>query len=67
MTEAFKMTTETVSYETGTKTMDEKTEKLDKFSDSDSDQYAGFDDKATSRLIRKIDWKLIPFLALLYL
>lgn len=26
-----------------------------------------WDDKATAKLIRKIDWKLIPFLALLYL
>ncbi|RYO93285.1 hypothetical protein DL766_001405 [Monosporascus sp. MC13-8B] len=26
-----------------------------------------FDDKATKRLIRKIDWTLVPFLALLYL
>lgn len=27
----------------------------------------GFDIKATKRLLRKIDWKLIPFLSLLYL
>jgi hypothetical protein len=26
-----------------------------------------FDEKATKRLLRKIDWHLIPFLALLYL
>lgn len=26
-----------------------------------------YDDKATQRLIRKIDWRLLPFLALLYL
>ena len=39
-------------------------------SDSDSDQQAipaGFDDLATKRLIRKIDYNLIPLLALLYL
>lgn len=27
----------------------------------------GFDEKATKTLLRKIDWTLIPFLALLYL
>ena len=27
----------------------------------------GFDDKETKKLLRKIDWHLIPFLALLYL
>lgn len=26
-----------------------------------------YDQKATKRLIRKIDWRLLPFLALLYL
>ncbi len=34
---------------------------------SSSSQDLGFDSKATSRLIRKIDWTLLPFLALLYL
>lgn len=34
---------------------------------SSSSQDLGFDNKATSRLIRKIDWTLLPFLALLYL
>ena len=28
---------------------------------------AGFDERATKKLLRKIDWVLIPFLALLYL
>ncbi len=31
------------------------------------EQAVGFDAKATKRLLRKIDFKLIPFLALLYL
>ncbi len=30
-------------------------------------QEVGFDKKATSRLVRKIDWVLLPFLSLLYL
>jgi hypothetical protein len=30
-------------------------------------QSVGFDEKATKRLLRKIDYALIPFLALLYL
>ena len=30
-------------------------------------QELGFDEKATKKLIRKIDWFLLPFLALLYL
>ena len=34
---------------------------------SSSQQELGFDAGATSRLIRKIDWTLLPFLALLYL
>ena len=34
---------------------------------SSSSQDLGYDAKATSRLIRKIDWTLLPFLALLYL
>lgn len=37
---------------------------VESLSDSDS---LGFDEKATQRLIRKIDWVLLPFLALLYL
>lgn len=27
----------------------------------------GFDQKATKKLVRKLDWHLIPFLALIYL
>jgi hypothetical protein len=34
---------------------------------SASSQDLAFDEKATRRLIRKIDWTLLPFLALLYL
>lgn len=37
---------------------------LESLSDSDS---LGFDEKATKRLVRKIDWVLLPFLALLCL
>lgn len=36
-------------------------------SGSTSSQEIGYDAKATSKLIRKIDWVLLPFLALLYL
>lgn len=36
-------------------------------SGSTSSQDIGYDAKATSKLIRKIDWVLLPFLALLYL
>jgi len=32
-----------------------------------SSEGLGYDDKATAKLIRKIDWRLLPFLALLYL
>jgi hypothetical protein len=32
-----------------------------------SEASTGYDDKATRRLLRKIDFSLIPFLALLYL
>merc|ERR1711939_153098 len=32
-----------------------------------SQEAGGFDKKATKRLIRKLDWTLLPFLALLYL
>lgn len=32
-----------------------------------SESSVGYDDKATRRLLRKIDFALIPFLALLYL
>jgi len=32
-----------------------------------SESSAGYNDKATRRLLRKIDFALIPFLALLYL
>lgn len=34
---------------------------------SPSSDSLGYDDKATKRLVRKIDWVLLPFLALLYL
>lgn len=38
------------------------------FKDSSSEENAvEWDDAATKKLIRKIDWRLIPFLALLYL
>ena len=33
----------------------------------ESESSVGYDDKATRRLLRKIDFSLIPFLALLYL
>lgn len=36
-------------------------------SGSSSSQELGYDEKQTKKLIRKIDWALIPFLALLYL
>jgi hypothetical protein len=36
-------------------------------SGSSSSQEMGFDEKHTKKLIRKIDWALLPFLALLYL
>jgi hypothetical protein len=35
--------------------------------DTESTSSAGYDGKATRRLLRKIDLTLIPFLALLYL
>jgi len=34
---------------------------------SGSQENLGFDEKATKRLVRKVDWVLLPFLALLYL
>lgn len=34
---------------------------------SNSSENLGYDEKATKRLVRKIDWRLLPFLALLYL
>jgi hypothetical protein len=36
-------------------------------SGSSSDNDLGFDEKSTKALIRKMDWALLPFLALLYL
>src|SRR3954447_26746294 len=36
-------------------------------SGSTSSQELGYDAKATAKLVRKIDWVLLPFLALLYL
>lgn len=47
------------------KDVDEKIEILE--SASSSSQDLGFDMKATKKLIRKIDYTLLPFLALLYL
>jgi len=35
--------------------------------DTSSVESAGYDAAATKRLTRKIDWNLLPFLALLYL
>jgi hypothetical protein len=51
---------------------EEKTTKVthldqDSTDSTDSVESAGFDQKATKRLIRKIDLVLIPWLALLYL
>lgn len=34
---------------------------------STSSSNIGYDEKATAKLVRKIDWTLLPFLALLYL
>ena len=34
---------------------------------SSSSQDLGYDEKQTKNLVRKIDWALLPFLALLYL
>lgn len=34
---------------------------------SSGDEQPMFDEKATKRIIRKMDWNLLPFLALLYL
>jgi hypothetical protein len=34
---------------------------------TDSPQSQSFDQAATRRLLRKLDWHLIPFLALIYL
>ena len=34
---------------------------------SSSSQECGYDENQTKKLIRKIDWALLPFLALLYL
>ncbi len=34
---------------------------------SSSDNNLGFDEKMTAKLVRKIDYYLVPFLALLYL
>jgi hypothetical protein len=33
----------------------------------DNVESQGFDEKATKKLIRKLDWHLIPFLSLIYL
>jgi len=52
-----------------TPVVDEKgtVELYETVSTSSDSQEHHFDDKATSRLIRKIDLRLLPFLALLYL
>lgn len=42
-------------------------ETADKVESSSSSQDLGYDEKHTAKLIRKIDWRLLPFLALLYL
>jgi hypothetical protein len=34
---------------------------------SEQNEAQGFDEMATKRLLRKIDWVLLPFLSLLYL
>ncbi|KIX97998.1 uncharacterized protein Z520_06077 [Fonsecaea multimorphosa CBS 102226] len=49
----------------GSKDISAKIEMLESASSSSPD--LGFDLKATKKLIRKIDWTLLPFLALLYL
>ena len=47
---------------------DSKEEEVDAVeSGSSSSQELGYDEKQTKKLIRKIDWALLPFLALLYL
>lgn len=47
---------------------EEQVEALSNVNDSSSLENAmAWDEAATKRLIRKIDWRLIPFLALLYL
>lgn len=46
------------------------TEKAVGTSASNSVEYVeaqGFDEKATKKMIRRIDWHLIPFLSLIYL
>jgi hypothetical protein len=51
-------------------TRETSTEKAVGISSPNSEEYVetqGFDEKATKRMIRKIDWNLIPFLALIYL
>jgi hypothetical protein len=42
-------------------------EQLEMIETSSSNPDLGYDEKHTKKLIRKIDWTLIPFLALLYL
>jgi hypothetical protein len=39
---------------------------LDAASNSDAEKQ-GFDQAATKRLLRKMDWHLIPFMSLIYL
>jgi hypothetical protein len=43
------------------------TERVETAFITEQDEAPPFDEKATSRLLRKIDWVLLPFLSLLYL
>ena len=56
---------------TGSHTMEDKKIVLESASSEELEngavQSAGWDQKATKQLIRKIDWVLIPWLAFLYL
>jgi hypothetical protein len=45
----------------------EKSQRLAASSSTDTPQAEPFDEVATKRLLRKIDWHLIPFAALIYL
>ena len=42
-------------------------ERIENGSSSNQDELHGYDKLETKRLIRKIDWVLLPFLSLLYL
>jgi hypothetical protein len=45
----------------------EKNKSVAASSSTDTPQSQPFDQAATKRLLRKLDWHLIPFLALIYL